>query len=219
MSESIFEKGLKVNVKDHVEKKGKFNYLSWAWAVQELRMLDPKASWEVRHFDNYKTKDDIWYTVNHDPFMSTDCGYFVEVIVTLSDGTKSQQIHPVLDNYNKPISKPNCFQINTSTQRCLTKAIALASGIGLYLYAGEDLPPEAEENKPAKKTEPLTIDSMILFINSCKTEKSLADYYKENEDTINGFFKAEKEEVLEAFKFRKQQIKELGGNSNAQRND
>jgi hypothetical protein len=208
MSESIFEKGLKVNVKDHVEKKGKFNYLSWAWAVQELRMLDPKASWEVQEFTSGVLTEKGEHDTTTHPYLKTDCGYFVEVIVALSDGTKSQQIHPVLDNHNKPIVKPNAFQINTSIQRCLTKAIALASGIGLYLYAGEDLPPEVEEKKPAKKTEPITIDSMILFINSCKTVDSLFDYHAENEETINGFFKKEKEEVMEAFKFRKQQIEE-----------
>jgi len=50
------------------------------------------------------------------------------------------QVHPVLDHQNKAVTAPNAFQINTSIQRCLTKAIAL-HGLGLHLYAGEDLPP------------------------------------------------------------------------------
>jgi hypothetical protein len=48
-------------------------------------------------------------------------------------------VHPVLDNRNKPIKTPDAFQVNTSIQRCLAKAIAL-HGLGLYIFAGEDLP-------------------------------------------------------------------------------
>jgi hypothetical protein len=117
----------KIDVSEHVEKKGKFSYLSWAWAVDQLRKKHPEATWEVIRFNGV-------------PFMQTECGYFVEVSVTVNGITLSQ-IHPVLDNSNKPIKDPNAFQINTSIQRCLVKAIAL-HGLGLYIYAGEDLPIE-----------------------------------------------------------------------------
>lgn len=74
--------------------------------------------------------------------MQTPLGFFVEVSVTI-DGVEKSQIHPILDNTNKPIKTPNPFQINTSIQRALVKAIAL-HGLGLYVYAGEDLPTGAE---------------------------------------------------------------------------
>ena len=131
--QSCFEQLLGIDVKGHIEKKGKFSYLSWAWSVQELRKAVPKATWEVIRFDGK-------------PFLFTECGYFVEVAVTVDNITLSQ-IHPVLDNYNKPIAKPNAFQINTSIQRALVKAIAL-HGLGLHIYAGEDL---VEENGKEKK--------------------------------------------------------------------
>jgi hypothetical protein len=115
----------KIDVSEHTEKKGKFSYLSWAWAVDQLRKCHPDATWEVIRFDGM-------------PFMKTECGYFVEVAVTVNGITLSQ-IHPVLNNHNKPIAQPNAFEINTSIQRCLVKAIAL-HGLGLYIYAGEDLP-------------------------------------------------------------------------------
>jgi hypothetical protein len=73
------------------------------------------------------------------PYMATDCGYFVKVSVTV-DEVEMTQIHPILDHSNKPILKPNAFQVNTSIQRCLAKAIAL-HGLGIHLFAGEDLPP------------------------------------------------------------------------------
>jgi len=117
----------KIDVSEHIEKKGKFSYLSWAWAVDQLRKKHPDATWEVIRFNGM-------------PYMNTECGFFVEVAVTVNGITLSQ-IHPVLDNSNRPIAKPNAFQINTSIQRCLVKAIAL-HGLGLYVYAGEDLPME-----------------------------------------------------------------------------
>lgn len=122
---SIFKTLNEINVNEHVEQKGKFSYLSWAWAVAELRKASPTATWEV-----IKT--------NGLPFCETKTGYFVEVAVTV-EGITLSQIHPVLDNNNKTIPAPSAFQINTSIQRCLVKAIAL-HGLGLYIYAGEDLP-------------------------------------------------------------------------------
>lgn len=134
MPENYFSKFAKINVNEHVEKKGKFSYLSWAWAVSTLRKEDPAATWEVKRFDGL-------------PYMKTDCGFFVEVAVTVQGITLSQ-IHPVLDNNNRPIEKPNSFQINTSIQRCLVKAISL-HGLGIYIYSGEDVP-EGEEELPAQ---------------------------------------------------------------------
>ncbi len=207
MSESIFEKGLKLNVTKHIEKKGRFNYLSWAWAVQELRKLDPKAEWNVANFNDGNG--------NCTPYMKTEAGCFVEVLVELSDGTKSQQIHPVLDNNNKTLTNPNAFQINTSIQRCLVKAIALASGIGLHIYAGEDLPPGDE--KEEKKKEAMTVELLVSNLPSCKTEESLSKYMKDNTKFVNGLFDKEQKEVIAEFSKRKVEINGLGGNSQAQR--
>lgn len=114
-----------VNVTEHVEKKGQFSYLSWPFAVEQLRLADPTATWEVRRFEGL-------------PYLQTGCGVFVEVAVSVQGVTLSQ-IHPVLDAKNRPIDMPSSFDINTSIQRALVKAIAL-HGLGLYIYAGEDLP-------------------------------------------------------------------------------
>ena len=77
---------------------------------------------------------------NQCPYMRTPAGYFVQVTLTVNDVPRTQ-VHPVLDFRNQPVNTPNAFDINTAIQRCLTKAIAL-QGLGLYIYAGEDLPPE-----------------------------------------------------------------------------
>jgi hypothetical protein len=127
-----FHRLMSIDVSRHIERKGQFDYLSWPFAVAQLRQADPTAQWEIRRFDGL-------------PYLATELGYFVEVAVTVQGVTLSQ-IHPVLDARNKPISSPTSFDINTSIQRCLVKAIAL-HGLGLSIYAGEDLSllPDAEE--------------------------------------------------------------------------
>lgn len=124
-SDNYFARLSAINVNEHVEKKGGFSYLSWPYAVAQLRLADASATWEVRRFDGL-------------PYLATEAGVFVEVAVTVHGVTLSQ-IHPVLDGRNRPLLAPSAFDINTSLQRCLVKAIAL-HGLGLYIYAGEDLP-------------------------------------------------------------------------------
>lgn len=123
---NYFSKLSSINVSAYVEQKGQFSYLSWPYAVSQLRQFDPAATWEVKRFNNGL------------PYLVCDLGVFVEVAVTVQGITLSQ-IHPVLDGKNRPLQVPTSFDINTSIQRCLVKAIAL-HGLGLSIYAGEDLP-------------------------------------------------------------------------------
>jgi hypothetical protein len=142
MSDNYFARLSAINVSEHIERKGGFGYLSWPFAVAPLRLADPTACWEVRRFDGL-------------PYLLTESGCFVEVSVTVQ-GISLSQIHPVLDGRNRVIIAPTAFDINTSIQRCLVKAIAL-HGLGLYVYAGEDLPQigtEPAANDPAPRVEP-----------------------------------------------------------------
>ena len=79
-----------VDVTKHIEKKGKFNYLSWAYAVRELKKRHPEATWTVHEWEGV-------------PFVNTECGFFVKVTVTV-EGVDATQVHPVLDHKNAPIS-------------------------------------------------------------------------------------------------------------------
>lgn len=87
-------------------------------------------------------------------------------------GLPLSQIHPILNNQNNPIAEPNSFDINTSIQRCLVKAIAF-HGVGLYIYAGKDLPEVSE-----KLISPQQIGANKVNI------KKLATLRKVDEDTI-----------------------------------
>jgi hypothetical protein len=129
-----FEALSQIDCSKYVEKKGRFSYISWAWAVRMLCHHVPDANWEVVRFNGM-------------PYLETPLGFFVEVAVTCK-GVRKSQIHPVLDQSNKPKAKPTVFDINTSIQRALVKAIAL-HGLGLYIYAGEDLP--TGEEKPQEE--------------------------------------------------------------------
>lgn len=155
----FFEELNSINVNEYTEKKGQFTYLSWAWAVRELLKVDPEATWEIHKWGG---DDDV----NSRPYMETEAGYFVQVTVWVG-GIARTQIHPVLDNRNQTLEKPNAFQINTSIQRCLAKAIAL-HGLGLYIFAGEDLP----------KVEPLSEEQHInlsSWLNKLENEHTIVD--------------------------------------------
>lgn len=114
----------KINVNEHIEKKNGLSYLSWAWAVDQLLRADPSATWE--YSEPAKWGDTV----------------MVFCRVNAFGKTMTAQL-PVMDHRNKAISNPDAMAVNTAMQRCLAKAIAL-HGIGLYIYAGEDLPLGAE---------------------------------------------------------------------------
>ena len=154
---SVFQKLKDVDISKLAEQKGKFDYLSWAHAVREMLKVFPEATWEVHEYDNM-------------PYMQTTTGYYTKVSVTI-EGVTRTQIHPVLDNKNQTIDTPNAFQINTSIQRCLAKAIAL-HGLGLVLFAGEDLPNNITDKQEKEITK---------FANQVKDEevkKSMLDAIK-----------------------------------------
>jgi len=122
---SVYETLAPLDVGDFTEKKGQFTYLSWADAVDVMLRKYPMTEWEVHTFDGA-------------PYKETNAGCFVTVSVTIESVTRTQ-VHPVLDHRNKTVKGPDSFQVNTSIQRCLAKAISL-HGLGLYIYRGEDLP-------------------------------------------------------------------------------
>lgn len=114
-----------IDVSAKIEKKNGLSYLSWAWAVDQLLLKDSAATWEYKEPVNF----------GGDTLM-------VFCTVTAFGKPMTAQL-PVMDHRNKAIPNPDAFAVNTAMQRCLVKAIAL-HGIGLYIYAGEDLPEGAK---------------------------------------------------------------------------
>jgi len=164
---------LSVNVNEHVEKKGQLKYLSWAWAWAEALKADNNASFEVKMFGDM-------------PYCSIGQTCMVWVTVTMFGKPLMCQL-PVIDNRNKPIINPDAFAINTSIMRCLAKAVAL-HGLGLYIYAGEDLPESFDDEpvqavtsqqKPLSKSE---LDLGVKDISTAPDESALrqvfGDWYR-----------------------------------------
>lgn len=204
--QSLEHQLLKLNVNDHTEAKNGLTYLSWAWAWAEALKADPGANFEVQHFSGK-------------PYLEVNGTAMVVVSVRLQGVVRTCHL-PVMNSKNQPISfegrrykdkygnehieKVDAFNVNTAIMRCLTKALAMF-GLGLYIYAGEDLPEEEakpvakKEEAPAKKEEPkeekkplqseadlkLFADSMIKFIGIATDEKGLRSYWKANQTTID----------------------------------
>ena len=115
-----------VDIKDMIEKKGKFSYISWAMAWSALCDIYPDATME-KHCNEHGF-----------PVFKDENGWcFTKVTVTVN-GESITEILPVLNNFNKPIKNPDSMDINSSLQRCLAKAIAL-HGLGVHVYSGEDI--------------------------------------------------------------------------------
>jgi Protein of unknown function (DUF1071) len=180
MDMNYFARLNQINVSEHLERKGDFAYLSWPYAVAQLRLAEPEASWEVRRFDGL-------------PFLRTDLGSVVEVAVTVQGITLSQ-IHPVLDGKNRPLAEPTAFDINTSIQRCLVKAIAL-HGLGLHVYAGEDLPNGEEQPKPQPTVTPIQNQRPITPAQ-LRYLKRLIEAAKSSEEHIRDYFNLDRLEDL-----------------------
>lgn len=136
-----FEEVMKVNVNDKTEKKGNLTYLSWAWAWAEFKKLYPDATYEVKKFDGLPYVHD------------SDTGYMVYTSVT-ADGMTYEMWLPVMDARNKTLMNATMFDINKTIMRCLAKNLAMF-GLGLYIYAGEDLP-EDEQAQKSSDTAPKT---------------------------------------------------------------
>lgn len=162
----LFNK-LNISVKDHIEQKNGLNYLSWAWAWQIFKVACPDAIYEIERFIDPNTQQTKPY------LFDKDLGYMCFTKVT-ANGITHEMWLPVMDNANKAMKdKPysyfvadkewdkelkrykvigqiektvdaaDMFDINKTIMRCLVKNLAMF-GLGIYIYAGEDLPTEQE---------------------------------------------------------------------------
>jgi len=142
--EDVFSDLFKVNVNEFTEKKGQFTYLSWAHALAEVKKRYPDVRWSVSKFNEKSAMyvdDKLVQTERTVPYMRDANGFtMVEVKVTINEITLPE-VFPVLDYRNKSVQNPDSFQVNTAIKRALTKCYA-NFGLGLYIYAGEDLPRE-----------------------------------------------------------------------------
>ena len=182
---NYFEELNKIDVSGKIEKKNNLSYLSWAWAWGELKKRHPTASYTV-----YENADGWnYFTDGRTAWVKTG--------VTV-DGLEHIEYLPVMDFRNKsiPLEQVTSFDVNKTIQRSLTKAVA-RHGLGLYIYAGEDLP---EQEKPELPQE------LVNAIAECGTVDGLQKLYESFKPTIpnnlinmfNKIVVARKKELLNA---------------------
>lgn len=225
---TVFEVLNTVNVNDHTEVKDtgktKLTYLSWAWAWAEVKKKFPDATYEIVKFDGIpyvfdeKTGYMVYTTV-------TIGGITHEMWLPVMDGNNRAMLnHPyeVQTKYNKfTVQAATMFDVNKTIMRCLTKNLAMF-GLGLYIYAGEDLPEvsdevvqaapaktEKESSKPktestAEKTAEEKTESTEEKSKEEKTERSPARQKLYDFIAKNGFTKADQKKIIDKCKLTRE---------------
>ena len=168
MSENYFAVLNAINVNDKTEKKNGLTYLSWAWAWGEIKKRYPDANYTI-----YENADGLNY---HTDGMTC----WVKTGVTVA-GIEHIEYLPVMDHRNKsiPANAVTSFDVNKAIQRSLTKACA-RHGLGLYIYAGEDLPegddaqPEPAQNPPIQGPRMATQEQIEYLTANATEEQCLA---------------------------------------------
>ena len=154
-----FEEIYAINVNDKTEKKGNLTYLSWAYAWAEFKKIYPDATYRVNEFDgNFCAGNE-------------KMGYMVQTQVTAGNQTYEMWL-PVMDMRNNSILQPKMTEINKAIMRCLTKNLAMF-GLGLYIYAGEDLP------ESSKDFQPITERELKIVWGISNVEKTIKWYEKQ----------------------------------------
>lgn len=169
-NKSVFSTLNAVNCNEHTEKKNNLTYLSWAWAWAEVKKLYPNASYTI-----YENAQQWNYFTD-----GKTC--WVKTGVTI-EGLEHIEYLPVMDfrNNSIPSDKVTSFDVNKAIQRSLTKACA-RHGLGLYIYAGEDLP---EDEQPAPAQPAMTdmdIAKLVAQANSCNTADEVMKIYNEHKE-------------------------------------
>lgn len=136
MENKLYLDLVKIDTQGMTEKKNGMTYLSWAHAWKAFVKVCPNATYEVKKNENGL------------PYFKDDAGAMCYTSVTV-DGLTHEMWLPVMDFKNKAVINPDMMQVNKTVMRCLTKNLAMF-GLGLHIYAGEDLP---EEQKEIKKDE------------------------------------------------------------------
>jgi hypothetical protein len=154
---TTFEKLSAINVNEHVEKKKDLSYLSWAWAWSEVKRACPDAKYKMGETE-----------------YDESLGFMCHTTVTIEGETLEMWL-PVMDGANKSMKKASytystrfgdktveaatTFDINKTMMRCLVKNLAMF-GLGLYIFAGEDLPEDISEPVVAKPIEPPSLTEL-----------------------------------------------------------
>jgi hypothetical protein len=166
-TKTVWETLSAINVNENIEKKNGFSYLSWSWAWATLMNHYPDAEF---WFENQRVEE---IDQNNEGVIRYPDGTAeVRCTLTVEDITHTMWL-PVMDYKNNAIKNPNARDINDAKMRCLVKAMSLF-GLGLYIYAGEDLP-DASKQKPAPVPETGLVDDKVQLMKAVTDAATLDD--------------------------------------------
>ena len=193
----MFEALSALNLNEFVEKRNDLTYLPWSNAFDVLRSVYPSATYKV-----IRNSNGLPY------FADPNTGIMVFTEVTI-DGITSECFLPVMDfknqamklepytyqawnsfkkcNEEKSVAAATMFDINKTIWRCLVKNIAIATGIGLYIFKGEDVPEKSNDDTPAAPA-PKPFDKYAgikATINGCNDINELMSFYLDHEAEIS----------------------------------
>ena len=160
--QTVFERLSAINVNDHVEKKKDLNYLSWAWAWSETKRACPDATYKILETEFDEVLGFMCHTT------VTIEGETLEMWLPVMDGANKSMLkksYTYSTRYgDKTVESATTFDINKTIMRCLVKNLAMF-GMGIYIYAGEDLPesdtPTAVKSEAPKKADATPADALI----------------------------------------------------------
>jgi len=205
----------KIDVSDKVEKKMNLSYLSWAWAWGT--MMDNYPDAQYNFYENQETGV---------PYVTLPDGT-AEVRCRVTIGSLAREMWlPVMDFKNNAVANPSAREVSDTKMRCLVKTLGMW-GLGLYIYAGQDLPSTKEESKPKKETKPqeeskpvvkdkhdenwanLFLDGIQVPLNLCKDVDGLNDIFVKNKPSIDIIESRHKDifvKIVELFKTKKEEL-------------
>lgn len=164
-NKSIFETLNAINVNGKTEKKNGLTYLSWAWAWAEVKKIYPNATYTI-----YERNTDFGPVI----YFTDGMTCWVKTGVTIN-GLEHIECLPIMDfkNQSIPLEKVKSFDVNKAIQRSLTKAVA-RHGLGLYVYANEDLPEEEKLQEEAEQQNSVTAtDKQIELIKGAYNDAEI----------------------------------------------
>jgi len=200
MEKNYFDELYSLNVNENVEKKNGLTYLSWSWAIAEILKKHPDMTYKILRFENnlpYTYDEKTGYMVFTEV---TICGITREMWLPVMDGANKAMLdHEYkyeVKNYRtgelieKKVAPATMFDINKTIMRCLTKNFAMF-GLGLYIYAGEDLPEEEQTRKITEEQ----IEKIKKLVSEDKINDMLV-YYKVSTMKIEDMLYKDAEEVI-----------------------
>lgn len=172
-SKKIWQTLSKLNVNEFTEKKGHLTYLSWAFAYRTM-------------MDHFPDMQILWYTFRDSDNLDRDVLFYpdrtasVHCAVTIN-GVRREMWLPVMDNRNNAVANPDARAISDTKMRCLVKCFALF-GLGLYIFAGSDLPEDEKLELPSRVKTPEEAASFFKLVEDhlkkLKTKAEMKQFFR-----------------------------------------